>query len=73
MIKWIKNSKGAVNNKTTGYKGITISHGKYKASVNIRLSVGKGKPKETKTIHIGEYKTLVEAKKERIKFILNLL
>lgn len=74
MIKWITNSKGAVNNKSTNYKGITKKeNGKYKANICIRLSVGKGKPKESKTIYIGEYDTLKEAKKARIEYILGLL
>ena len=74
MLKWIKNSKGAINNKSTNYKGITRNeNGKYKANISIRLSVGKGKPKELKTIYIGEYDTLKEAKKARIDYILGLL
>ena len=74
MLKWIVNSKGAVNNDVSGYKGITSgSNDKYKAQIGIRLSVGKGKPKELKTIHIGQYDTIKEAKKARIDYILGLL
>ena len=74
MLKWIKNSKGAVNNNSTKYKGITVdANGMYKAVLCIRLSKGKGKPKELKNIYIGTYESVKEAKANRIEYILNLL
>ena len=74
MLKWIKNSKGAKNNESTGYKGITFgNNSKYKANIAIRLSAGKGKPKELKVIYLGEYDTIKEAKTARIEYILGLL
>ena len=74
MLKWIENSKGAVNNKSSKYKGIKLTEkGSYVASVNLRLSEGIGKPKKAKYIYIGTYSSVKEAKNKRIEFILNLL
>lgn len=73
MFKWIKNSKGDRNNKSTGLKGINITeHGKYKATVRVR---NKGAYKEAKQVilYIGSYSTIKEAKKARVDYILGLL
>ena len=72
MIKWIKNSKSKKAYKNskrgTGYKGITLTHvNKYEARLDVSIK-DKWHP-----IYIGTYKTLEEAKKARIDFILSLL
>ena len=73
MLKWIKNSKSTYPTKT-GYKGIELTKdGKYVAKVMFRLADGHKKPKKVATITIGRYKTVEEAKKERVKYILRFL
>ena len=37
------------------------------------MSVGHNKPKQSKSIHIGTYDTLKEAKEKRVEYILSLL
>ncbi len=68
MLKWIKNSKGGDTNKSTNRKGITIEDGMFKAVLSMKTKRGK-----RKTYFIGKYKTLKEAEKARINYILNLL
>lgn len=73
MLKWIKNSKGAVTNNTTNYKGISpTKDGNYKGFVRVR-NKGVYKPSKAHIIYIGTYKSVKEAVDARIAYILSLL
>lgn len=73
MIKWIKNSKGAVTNESTKYKGISVTKdGNYKAFVRVR-NKGVYKPSKAHIIYVGTYKSIKEAKSKRVEYILSLL
>ena len=73
MIKWIKNSKASKTNKSSKYKGIRTTNNikKYEASISIsKFTVGK---REQIRIIIGNYSTEEEARKARVKYILEIL
>ncbi len=72
MLKWIKNTKGIITNKSTKYKGITFQKGKYVARVTITLQDRKLNKRQAHVL-VGRYETLSEAKKERINYILGLM
>ena len=73
MFKWIKNSKGAITNKGTNLKGISVTKdGNYKAFVGVR-NKGVYKPSKAHIIYIGTYKSVKEAKQKRVEYILSLL
>jgi len=68
-----ENSKNP-RNKTTGYKGIRLhKNGSFDAVLNIKVPDGQKGDKINKTIYIGNYQNIDEAKKARIEFILLLL
>ena len=73
MLRWIKNSKGGSRNKSTGFKGITLSlYGKYVAHVTYQ-SLGVYKNSKQHNLYVGTYDTLKEAKEKRVEYILSLL
>lgn len=72
MLKWIKNSKSSKTNKTSKYRGVTINYNKYEASVLLTKYNKEGKRKQTRYV-IGNFRTEIEAKDARVKFILEML
>ncbi|QQV90442.1 hypothetical protein Harreka1_35 [Olleya phage Harreka_1] len=72
MIKWIKNTKGAVTNKTSGYKGIVRNkQGKYEASLCLSNRDKKGNRRQHRFV-IGSYVEEKDAVKARVDYILDI-
>ena len=71
MLKWIKNSKGSKNNKSSKYRGVTFNKGYYQANILFSQYDKNGKRKQVRYV-IGQYKTEKEAMSARVKFILSL-
>jgi hypothetical protein len=68
MVRFIKNSK---SKGETGVKGIVYR--KKRNDFLAKISYYNSKTSKTEHIHVGNYKTLKEAKKARIDCILKLL
>jgi hypothetical protein len=73
MLKWIKNSKGSVTNKSSKFKGVFLkSPGNYESCVFLSKYDKKNNRTQSKYV-VGYFKTEKEAVKARINYILELL